>query len=113
MSHGDGILLARGRAELIDILKAVTMHLQTLADDCHTKFSNESQYLAQSIGHERTFGNLYADNLPILLRRVFLQESDKPDRRKRKPRLAVLSRQLHLPMDAVLDEIKEYIDHLI
>lgn len=109
----------RGKKELLSIIQAVISHVTQLRTDYRDKYSSEMDYKSQcGVGHERVFGNLYADSMSTILRRVILQEDDKAvpsanDRlRRRKPRLATLSRQLHIQMDRALVEVKEFIHSL-
>lgn len=90
---------------------AVQAHLTALQGD-YRLHHNENK-----LGHSRLFGNLdlLDTPIPVLLRRLLLAEDDSAtasQMRRRKPRLATLARQLHLPMDVVGNEIKEFLSGL-
>jgi serine/threonine protein kinase len=109
---------ARSVKELLSILHVLVTHIQALKADYSLKYVSADAYLAESSpGHDRMFGNVYQDTVKDIVERILLPEDGGPAaeaerRRRRKPRLGSLARQLHMPLDRVVSEARAFISSL-
>jgi len=105
----------RGKQELISILDAVHTHVKALLRDTkgHDRENSEDSRGDLRPVYDRLFGDLLQCNSVEVMRHLFFPVPDtEHGKRTVRPRLNNLGKQLHLPMDRVELEARQYIERL-
>lgn len=124
----------RGRDELLSIIKAIYAHVKQLKADstdqsCSYSYSSTASEKVSPL-REKLFGNIENQTVKETLQKLLFNE-DPIDKQKAegaegtnsngptksrvrisRPRLNTLAKQLHLPIDKVIREAKDYLDVL-
>lgn len=105
----------RGKQELISILDAVHTHVKALLRDAKGRDpdqSDDSRGDLRSV-YDRLFGDLLCCHSVEVMWNLFFPAPDtEHSKRVLRPRLNNLGKQLHLPMDRVEIEARQYIERL-
>jgi hypothetical protein len=102
----------RGKQELISILDAVHTHVKALLRDAKPDQSADSRGDLRPV-YDRLFGDLLHCHSVDVMRNLFFPAPDtEHSKRVVRPRLNNLGKQLHLPMDRVELEARQYIEGL-
>lgn len=105
----------RGNQELISILDAVHTHVKALLRDAKGRDpdqSDDSRSDLRSV-YDRLFGDLLCCHSVEVMWNLFFPAPDtEHSKRVLRPRLNNLGKQLHLPMDRVEIEARQYIERL-
>lgn len=107
----------RGINELHSILQGVVTHIEQLKADLHTRYHGDIIEYKESvtITHEKLFGNLFEAKTNEVLRKLIFDgisssKDSKTPKRLVRPRLNILAKQIHLPLEKVIIEAKKFCD---
>lgn len=120
---------ARGRHELVTMLQGMVKHIHNLKKIYREKYHQQIEKYVESrtIIHEKLFGNLLEHSTSDILKQIIFHNTQmnvnsgnvignamsSKNGRLTKPRLTTLSKQLNLPLETVIKEVKQFCDSII
>lgn len=104
----------RGKKELLSTIRAMYTHSKNMKEDVHQRYKSQEEYHEKSTAaHEKIFGNIWESSAIDILKRMLFGDEGRDTKRFTRPRLSVLSKQLHMSMDKVIADARACVEELI